>query len=244
MPLYYKSRKFKTLFAASVLIALISVFFIKSFARQFSTISIVKNSLEQNSEIAKLKATVLRLRLALNNTNNILQENQRLKQMLDLSKKSDDIFIGAQVIAKSPFDWEQRVKIDKGNQQNIAVNDLVLDHNGFLLGKIESVDKDKSWVLLLSDPEFKISVLCNDEHYLLSGNSRRNGRLLYVPYDDKIKKGDKIILRKSSLQFPNIPVAEVLDVSQDRNFLTADVDVTFASDPQDVSLVFVVSTRK
>lgn len=243
MPLYYKSKKFKTLFVSALMVALISVFLISAFSKQYKTISIVKQALDRNSEMVHLKSTILKLRLALNNTSNIIEENDRLRIMLDLYQKNEDTFLSSQVIAQSPFDWEQRVKIDKGSDDGINVKDLVVDHNGFLLGKIDSVDKKNSWVLLLSDPDFKISVLCNGQRYLLKGDSKREGRLLYVPYDDPIKNKDKIIVRNSSLNMPNIPVAEVLEVNQDRNFLTADVKVTFASDPQDVSLVFVVSTE-
>lgn len=223
---------------------IISVFFINRFLTHYKTISIVKKSFDQKKEYDHLMQTVLKLRLALNNTANIIEENERLRKMLDLDKKNEDVYLSSQVIAQSPFDWEKRVKIDKGKKDGIKEGNYVVDHNGFLLGKIDSVENKSAWVLLLSDSDFKISVICNEERYLFKGDSKISGSLLYVPYDDKISIGDKIVIRDNSLRFPNIPVAEVASVVQDRNFLTAEVKVVLAADPQDVSLVFVVGAKE
>ena len=121
--------------------------------------------------------------------------------MLELKKKYGSSLIAAQVIAQTPFDWERKIKIDKGEHDGLQDAGVVLDYYGRLAGVIESIDKKESWVTLVSDSDFKLSILCHDEPYLLTGFSSQFARLLYVPYDAEIAIDDEVFLGEASVSF-------------------------------------------
>src|SRR3989338_5148762 len=71
-------------------------------------------------------------------TQELLMENQRLTQMLELRRvlpPNNGKTLFARVIARSPSAWNRVFLIDKGIQQGIRVNSPVLS-GAFLIGKI------------------------------------------------------------------------------------------------------------
>lgn len=240
MPLPLISRKIRIIvlivFACAILFSLFLAKGIKEF-NYFKQLSYVR---DLSAHLIDQKKEILRLNAALNNVSFILEENKRLENMLGLKNKNQAQLLPCRVTARTPFDWERKIKIDRGEGEGLIRGSIVLDSFGRLAGSIEKVDKKSSWVILVSDPDFRISVLCSDELYLLAGFSSVYSRLLYVPYDAPLKHGDEIFIVRPSFPFPNIPIGRIDNVTRNSDLLTLSVDVKLYSDVENLTLVFTV----
>lgn len=240
MPIYFKSRKIKFVLVVTISLSLIVAFILSRGIDELQFVRSMRDLRYLRSENVRLNAEVLLLNSALNNVDYIIQENKKLKQMLSLIDKNNKAILPAQVVAQTPFDWERRIRIDVGSESGVGKDNLVVDHRGMLVGKVEAVGFNYSWVTLLSDSEYKSSVVCKGEHYLLAGYSASQARLEYVPYDANILEGDDVSLVKPFLSFPNIPVGKISKIIRNKDYLTLSVFVDIMADIEGVSLVFVI----
>lgn len=86
------------------------------------------------------------------------KELQKLKEQLDISFLADVPTHIARVDASRGSNFaDNRVEIDKGSDQGIAVGNPVVTKAG-LVGRVERVSRTRSVVQLVSDPDFHIGV--------------------------------------------------------------------------------------
>ncbi len=67
----------------------------------------------------------------------------------------------ARVIGRDTSNWWKSIQIDRGSNDGLRQNMAVLNAEG-LIGKIISVTKGEARVLLLTDPNCKVSALLQD----------------------------------------------------------------------------------
>ena len=145
----------------------------------------------------------------------VLRENQRLNQLLNFKNSLVYSSIAALVIGRDPTQWNDSIIINKGAGQGIAVGMPVLDPAG-VVGKIAEVGRNKSRVILVTDPNFSVAAIVQRtrESGLLTGTLQGLCRLRYLTKDSQIKVSDKIITSKLSSSFPEgIEIGEVVSVT-------------------------------
>jgi rod shape-determining protein MreC len=85
-------------------------------------------------------------------------ENQRLKELLEFKKSLDIKTISAKVIGKDITSWRKSIVVDKGAIDNVKKDAVVVSSYG-LVGRVVEVGKFASRILLLTDIDFKISAV-------------------------------------------------------------------------------------
>ena len=146
---------------------------------------IYNDYIQVKSEIDKLKSEKI-----LNNF--IINENERLKKIVDdYVMISDTVVAKVLIDKKSPF--LRSIIINKGSKDNIKLGMAVLDDE-YLVGKVVEVNYTTSRILLLSDLNSKIPVTIEPGglESILSGTGRNDGKIQYLKEDYKIEK-DSII---------------------------------------------------
>ena len=69
-----------------------------------------------------------------------VQENERLRDLLDLSQRHSDFDLeSAKVVASSASNWSSVITISKGKESGIAVGDCVITEGGSLVGQVMEV---------------------------------------------------------------------------------------------------------
>ena len=121
-------------------------------------------------------------------------ENERLLRLLNFEKTTPAPMrraIAARVIGRSPSTWNSAVLIDKGSDEGIKVDMVVLSEN-FLVGRTIEVGPKVSKVLLLTDPNSRIGALVQRTRNggVLFGTSGGECRLKYLPVDSDVQAGD------------------------------------------------------
>ena len=92
--------------------------------------------------------------LALNNF--LTAENKKLRELIDESINSEEIFARVLIDRESPF--LKSIVLNRGSKDNVKIGMAIMDRN-YLVGQIIEVNYSNSRALLLSDLNSKIPVL-------------------------------------------------------------------------------------
>jgi len=178
----------------------------------FNVDSIVEKNKKLEHQLSDLKFELFRMQ-------NIKQENQELRKILDLKKEFSFESIPAEVIARVNKNFSKIVILNKGNNSGIKVDTAVISHDG-LVGKVIEVGDKTSKVILLNDANFKIQaqVKNTDEVGLVLGGVKNNTCIIkYLSQDAKVKLGDVVVTGKYSTFIPaGIPIGEI------KNFISSE----------------------
>jgi rod shape-determining protein MreC len=175
---------------------------------------------------AELRATNQLLALQLRQAANALTENERLRQMLNFQRQRRAWnLLPARVIARDPETWWRSVWIDLGSgTPGMRTNLPVLTADG-LAGKVVSVGKTESRVVLLGDPGLLVAVLAGTNRLngtlraasagALENNMLDLENLFGESAERTVRPGDEVETWGAGGVFPaGIPVGKVVDVPQ------------------------------
>ncbi|MFA5073909.1 MAG: rod shape-determining protein MreC [Nitrospirota bacterium] len=162
--------------------------------------------LKQQNDTLKLEHAIL---------NELLNENERLREALRFKQLNPLSSVAAPVIGKNMSPISATLTINKGTDQGIRKDMAVITADG-VVGRIHSVLAGSSKVMLLTDPGSTLAVRVqrNREEGLLEGKLV-NCALKYVSYYADIQKGDILVTSGLDGIFPKgLPVAVVVKVTK------------------------------
>lgn len=209
----------------------------------------VKNLINYNSlrtENEKLKTTIDFLTNQLAAAKEALDENERLHSLLAFKKASPYELIAARVAGRSASLTESAMLIDKGLSDGIKQDMPVVSPSG-LIGRIAIAGKDISWVIILTDTDFRASCITARarEAGLLQGQGGARCIMKYLAQDSDIISGDEIITSGFGGIFPKgIRVGKILKVYEQKNQLYKSALIKPAADLRHLEEVFVIVNSK
>ena len=175
-----------------------------------------RRELEQQN--AALREENQRLRVQALQTDELFRENTRLHEQLNWRQLTRTWNLKpANVIARDPASWWRTVQIDLGSRDGIKTNLTVLNSSG-LVGRIATVGFDRSQVVLLGDPDCKVSAL-------VENNTRDMGivgaggpfdtsltTMSHLPKDANLKAGQTVVTSGLGGIFPKgITIGKIVD---------------------------------
>ncbi len=166
-------------------------------------------------ENGRLKDEVEQLKLETSITNELLIENERLRDLLNFKKLHPPASVMAQVIAKESSPSSRTVTINKGADDGIQKDMAVITPAG-VVGRIQTVLSGTAKVILLTDPGSTLAVRVqrNREEGLLEGKISTCA-LKFVSYYADIQEGDLLITSGLDGIYPKgLPVATVTKVTR------------------------------
>ena len=186
---------------------------------------------------ADLADSALPRRELLKEIDNYRRENQQLKvqelqaQATERENEQFRAFYGwekqqlwklklAHVITRDPANWWRTVEIGVGSSDGITPNLPVLTADG-LVGRISSVGLTRSQVILIGDPNCRVSALVEDtaqDTGILSASGPLDSSLAdltYLSSSANLKSGQQVVTSGIGGIFPKgIPVGQVVDARQ------------------------------
>ena len=149
-----------------------------------------------------------------------LRENDRLRQLLGwqrLTSWRTNLAL-ARVILREPANWWRTVQIDRGSRDGMRVDLPVLTPEG-LVGRISSVGLTRSQVVLLGDPNCRVSALVQETRDIGVISSGSAGPmdyslvdLAYLPNGSNLKPGQSVVTSGLGGIFPKgIPIGKIAD---------------------------------
>ncbi len=152
------------------------------------------------SRVEELEAQVAQLSADARDAEDALEENQRLRELLNLAQAHTDfVFESATVTARSSSSWSSTLTLSKGSASGLAEKMCVVTENGYLVGVITSVGINTATVTTLIDPTISIGMVASasEDSAILTSNldSMLQGlcRLSYLGSDASLIVGDTVI---------------------------------------------------
>jgi rod shape-determining protein MreC len=183
---------------------------------------------------ASLADSVLPRRELLKQIDNLQRENQRLQtlqlQNAAIARENDQLrsSLGwqrqapwklklANVVMRDPANWWRTVEIDLGSRDGLTNNLPVLTNDG-LVGRVASVGLTRSQVVLLGDPNCRVSALVENPAHdigILSASSPLDNSLAELTYlsgGANLKSGQSVVTSGLGGIFPKgIPIGQIVD---------------------------------
>ena len=166
-------------------------------------------------ENERLKEETGQLKLENSITNELIIENERLRELLGFRKLHPPSSVMAQVIAKESSPSSRTVTINKGADDGIQKDMAVIAPTG-IVGRVQAVLSGTAKVILLTDPgnTLAVRVQRNREEGLLEGKII-SCALKYVSYYADIQEGDLLVTSGLDGIYPKgLPVATVTKVTR------------------------------
>ena len=150
-------------------------------------------------------------------------ENKRLRELIDESINSEDIFARVLIDRESPY--LKSIVLNRGTKDNVKMGMAVMDRN-YLVGQIIEVNYSNSRALLLSDLNSKIPVVIQPPFLqaVASGTGKDHGIIEYTKDEYKENQIDnEAVVYTSGLAGifkPGIPVGKITNSSDQLSFFS------------------------
>lgn len=152
--------------------------------------------------------------------NAIAYENEQLRDLLAWQRQQPWKLKLANVVIRDPANWWRTVEIDLGSRDGLTANLPVLTADG-LVGRVSSVGYTRSQVVLIGDPNCRVSALVEDparDTGILSASGPLDSSLAlltYLPSNASLKSGQQVVTSGIGGIFPKgIPLGQIVDSRQ------------------------------
>jgi len=183
---------------------------------------------------ADLADSVLSRRELLHQVDSLRRENQQLKeqqiQTVAIARENDQLralfnwrktmpwrLKLAKVVMRDPANWWRTIQIDLGSRDGLT-NDLPVITDAGLVGRVSSVSLTHSQVVLVGDPNCRVSALvenaARDMGVLIAGGTLDTSlvELTYLASSANLKSGQSVITSGLGGVFPpGIPIGQIVD---------------------------------
>lgn len=147
-------------------------------------------------------------------------ENDQLRAALGWQRQMPWKLKFANVVMRDPANWWRTVEIDLGSRDGVRENMPVLTADG-LVGRVSSVYLTRSRVVLLGDPQCKVSALVEDparDTGVLTASEPLDNSLVDLAYlsgSADLKPGQNVATSRLGVIFPpGIPIGKIVDSRQ------------------------------
>ena len=169
-----------------------------------------QNIINPDAEILAMENQLLQRKIAALEL--VTEENSQLRVLLDLNMPQGYEQITARVVLRSPHTWFETLLVNKGFEEGITVNMVVMNETG-VIGKVVQVTARTSHVQLISHPDSSVSCIVGDKKVpgVLTGRFREGlAQLEYLQNYAQIHSGNKVLTSGlGGVYPPNLILGEV-----------------------------------
>lgn len=207
------------------------------------------NADKYKSENEQLNAELAEMYKSTMDYENLVLENERLREMLELRKKNEDFRFSepCDVIARNANDICGGFTVGKGKNSGLSLGDPIVTSVG-LIGRVTSIADNYARVTTILSPSVNVGVyttrgkatgvLENNLEYAQKGQILMSSILK----EADIREGDIIFTSGKSGLFPDdLYVGKVLEVYDDPNGFSKHAVIEPAQDVRSVTSVFVIT---
>lgn len=158
----------------------------------------------------------------------LLLENDRLRKLLLLKKRSSARLISAEIIGRDAVGWFKTVLINKGSGGSVRAGQAVVTHRG-IVGRTTDVSIGTSKILLITDINSSVDALVQRTRArgIVEGRASGLCQLKYVSSSDDVTPGDLVVTSGLCGVFPKgLPIGTVSRVEKDGFGLFQRVELT------------------
>lgn len=190
-------------------------------------ISELKNVKALMKENLKLQEENQKLFASLANQSYLKEENDFLRESLNLSVLSDRELAEAGIFNLQFTPKGHYLLMNKGAKDGIEKDDVAISSSGILIGVVSAIFENYSRVHAVTNPDFKatIRVLFKDISGIARGAMGNGIYLEFISQNDEINKGDVIITSGSDIFPPGLIIGKVAEIGKESGNLFKNVRV-------------------
>ncbi len=196
--------------------------------------------MEENRRLSRQMETLEYLRALVAD---LRQENARLRDLLEFAENAPAEYMVAEIIGRNPVKWFSTLAISLGQDDGAKADSVVVSSSG-LVGRILSVDRQSSTVLLITDPESGVGAISErtrDCGVILGTGDPKNLVLRLFSKDADVRPGDRVLTSGVGSKFQEgILIGEVVSVYVPKPGLIREALVKPASDMEHLEEVLVM----
>jgi rod shape-determining protein MreC len=176
----------------------------------------ISNLRSAQSENDALKQRVQELEVELQKKEDLADENERLKSLLQLKNEAAYKVLAAQIIGRDPSAWFDSVIINRGSLDGVKLN-MPIVNNGGLIGRVIAVSPLTAQVNLITKERIGgvIGELASSNALgVVSGNGKKELlEMGYVPGSIEVQVGEIVYTTgQDSIYPPGLRLGEVVEV--------------------------------
>lgn len=187
------------------------------FSGYFEKISGLRTAQDENGE---LKQRIQELEVEIQGKQDLVNENERLKTLLQLKQESKYQILPSRVIGRDASSWFNAAFINRGSADGVKLYMPVVT-NGGLVGRITAVSPLISQVTMITDERSGVGATVGEvgtSNALGVVNGTKDRELLemrYVPGSVEVKVGDIVYTTGQDGIYPaGLKLGEIVDVRQ------------------------------
>ncbi|MCD8016666.1 MAG: rod shape-determining protein MreC [Oscillospiraceae bacterium] len=200
------------------------------------------------AENVELRSAIAELQADSRDYDEVAAENERLRELLNLSEKhSDFVYESAKIVAWDAGNYSSAFTISKGTDSGIEAGDSVITEYGALVGQVSEVGDTWATVCTVVDVGMGVGVLVGSGSYagVLTGeySLMQSGltRVAYLTSGSQIFDGDEVLTSGSGGAFPaGLLIGTVTAVMTEAGGQSTYGVVEPAADLDTLSQVFVI----
>ena len=178
----------------------------------------------------------------------VLRENQRLKELLNLSQAHEDYsFASAYVVSWSSSDWESRITINKGTDHGLQSGMCAVTSTGQVIGLISEIGTNWSTISTIYDASSQISANLISTGYtgvVCSSRDAKGNEVLQMRYLSAYaapKSGDSVVTTGSSLYPRGLMLGIVSGVGLDETGISKYATLTTDLQIEELEQIFIIT---
>ena len=182
-------------------------------------------------EHAELKSKIILMEEKITESDEIRSENERLRTLVDLKEKNKNYdMAGASVTAIDPSGWYSYFIIDKGTNDGLSKNSVVLDSGG-VLGRIDKIGSTWAKVVTITEPGTACGaeISRTGDTGIIEGDSVLDGlcKMTSIGKETNITPGDYIVTSGSGDVYPaGLTIGRIKEIKDGEISRTAIVEPT------------------
>ena len=209
-----------------------------------------KDNTALEEENAALKKHLAEMEKEIRQAEEANAENQRLRELLNLSQKREDFeFESAYITEHAVTNWTSTLTLDKGTKYGVEVKDCVIDETGALVGVVSEVGYNWCTVMTIVDTDMSLGaqVFRTKDLGLAVGDfslmAEQRLRLDYLPAGCQLLGGDLVETSGLGGYFPSgLVIGTVEEVQKDDSGTTSYAILAPAVDFDELTEVFIIKS--
>ncbi len=144
-------------------------------------------------ENIELRLEVERLRRLQSDMYFLQAENIELKKLLSVVEDGQYQYVTAKLLSISLNPFSKTALVSAGENHGVRLNQVVTNSDG-LVGRVIEVSQHFSKIMLVTDANSRIPIITTMSRVRgIWAGDNDNGRILYLPNQHTIKKGDRVV---------------------------------------------------
>lgn len=200
------------------------------------------------AENAALKEELAKLQENARETDFLLREIERLKDLAKLKEAHEDYeLVDGYIIARSSLDWVNTLTINRGSAAGIEVGMCAITENGEVVGIVSEVGPNYAVVKTILDSSVQISATIATTGYsgmVTGGYASGLEDMLYMNYlpsAAQIRNGDVVVTAGSTVYPRNLTLGRVVDAGYDDSNVAKHAVLEPAVDIDHLEQIFILT---